>query len=207
MEETMHELPKLPYSYDALEPVISKEIMELHHKKHHNAYVTNLNKALEAYESAELEEQIALQKAIRFNGGGHLNHSIFWTNLAPQNEGGGKPPEGELAEAINGRWGSLESFIEEFNAKAGPLQGSGWCWLAYSKKSRQLLIMTCANQDPLFATTGLVPLLGIDVWEHAYYLQYKNARPEYLKNIWKVVNWANIAKRYKAATTCNACKV
>ena len=201
----MHELPKLPYAYDALEPVISKEIMELHHKKHHNAYVTNLNKALEAYNSADLEQQIALQGAIRFNGGGHINHSIFWTNLAPQGQGGGEPPTGELADAINQRWGSLDGFIEAFNGQAGPLQGSGWGWLGFNKKSKQLVIQNCSNQDPLFATTGLIPLLGIDVWEHAYYLQYKNVRPDYLKNIWKVVNWANVAERYKEAKECKAC--
>lgn len=201
----MHELPKLPYEYDALEPVISAEIMQLHHQKHHNAYVTNLNKALESYANAELDQQIALQGAIRFNGGGHINHSIFWTNLAPQSQGGGEPPSGELADAIKQRWGSLESFIETFNGQAGPLQGSGWCWLGFNKKSKQLVIQNCANQDPLFATTGLVPLLGIDVWEHAYYLQYKNVRPDYLKNIWKVVNWANVAERYKAAKECKSC--
>ncbi len=201
----MHELPKLPYDYDALEPVISKEIMELHHQKHHNAYVTNLNKALESYKTADLDQQIALQGVIRFNGGGHINHSIFWTNLAPKNQGGGEPPRGELAEQIKQRWGSLENFIEIFNGQAGPLQGSGWCWLAYSKTSRQLVIHTCNNQDPLFATTGLVPLLGIDVWEHAYYLQYKNVRPDYLKNIWQVVNWVNVAERYEKAQGCKSC--
>jgi len=201
----MYELPKLPYDYDALEPVISKEIMELHHQKHHNAYVTNLNKALESYKTADLDQQIALQAAIRFNGGGHINHSIFWTNLAPKNQGGGELPKGELAEQIKQRWGSLESFIEVFNGQAAPLQGSGWCWLGYSKTSRQLVIHTCNNQDPLFATTGLVPLLGIDVWEHAYYLQYKNVRLDYLKNIWQVVNWANVAERYEMAKACKSC--
>lgn len=195
----MHVLPKLPYDYDALEPVISKEIMELHHSKHHNAYVTNLNKALESYANADLDQQIALQSAIRFNGGGHINHSIFWTNLAPQSQGGGEPPAGELADAIKKRWGSLDNFIEAFNGQAGPLQGSGWCWLGFNKKSQQLVIQNCSNQDPLYATTGLIPLLGVDVWEHAYYLQYKNVRPDYLKNIWKVVNWANVSERYAAA--------
>lgn len=196
-------LPELSYSYDALEPVISAEIMELHHKKHHNAYVTNLNKFLEEYEAAEaagdIDKMIALQSGIKFNGGGHINHSIFWTNLAPQSKGGGTPPEGKLADAINKKWGSLDKFIDEFNAKTGPIQGSGWGWLGYKKDKDYLSIVTCSNQDPL-AITGYTPLLGIDVWEHAYYLQYKNVRPDYLKNIWKVVNWKNVAERYANAT-------
>jgi superoxide dismutase, Fe-Mn family len=193
-------LPNLPYDYNALEPVISAEIMQLHHQKHHNAYVTNLNAALEKYEQAEANEDlstmISLQPAIRFNGGGHINHSIFWTNLAPVRQGGGTPPKGELAEAIQKKWGSLNSFIEIFNNKAGPIQGSGWCWLAFSKANKDLVLHTCPNQDSLEATTGEIPLLGIDVWEHAYYLQYKNARPDYLKAIWQVVNWSNVADRY-----------
>lgn len=202
-------LPNLPYDYNALEPVISAEIMQLHHQKHHNAYVTNLNTALEKYSAAEQQEDlstmISLQPAIRFNGGGHLNHSIFWTNLAPQNRGGGEAPTGELADAIQKRWGSLNTFIEIFNSTAGPLQGSGWCWLGFCKNSKELMLETCNNQDPLEGTTGLIPLLGIDVWEHAYYLQYKNARPDYLKAIWKVVNWANIAERYqKCLEACAA---
>ena len=197
-----YQLPDLPYDYSALEPVIAGEIMELHHKKHHNAYVTNLNKALEQYAEAEkkgdVAAMIALQSAIKFNGGGHVNHSIFWTNLAPTSAGGGTPPTGKLAEAINATFGSLEKFIEKFNGKTGPIQGSGWGWLGYNKASGSLEIATCSNQDPL-STTGLIPLLGVDVWEHAYYLQYKNVRPEYLKAIWQVINWQNIAERYEAA--------
>ncbi len=194
-------LPDLGYDYDALEPVISREIMELHHKKHHQAYVNNYNALSEKYAAAEAKgdtaAMIALQAGLKFNGGGHVNHSIFWTNLAPQNQGGGQPPTGPLANAINSQWGSLEGFIEKFNAKTGPIQGSGWGWLGYCPESKRLRIATCSNQDPL-STTGLTPLLGIDVWEHAYYLQYKNARPEYLKAIWGVVNWANVAQRFAA---------
>jgi superoxide dismutase, Fe-Mn family len=194
------QLPNLPYDFKALEPVISAEIMQVHYQKHHNAYVTNLNGALEKYEQAQAHEDlnamISLQPAIRFNGGGHINHSIFWTNLAPKNQGGGELPKGELADAIKERWGSLDSFIEKFNSEAGPIQGSGWCWLCTCPKSHRLKIVTCANQDPLEGTTGCIPLLGIDVWEHAYYLQYKNARPDYLKAIWQVVNWANVNERY-----------
>ena len=203
-------LPELPYAYNALEPVISEEIMQLHHQKHHAGYVTNLNAALEKYEQAEAKEDlttlVSLQPLIRFNGGGHINHSIFWTNLAPKNEGGGEAPTGELAEAINKKWGSLSAFIEKFNSKAGPIQGSGWCWLAFCPNSKQIFIHPCANQDPLEGTTGFIPLLGIDVWEHAYYLQYKNARPDYLKAIWQVVNWSNVSSRYlKCKEACSSC--
>lgn len=198
------QLPKLPYAYDALEPVISKEIMELHHQKHHNAYVTNLNAALEKYAAAEkegkLDVMISLQPAIRFNGGGHINHSLFWENLAPE---GKTKLKGDLAKAIEKRWGSYESFVEEFNTRVGPLQGSGWGWLAMCPKSKNLLIWTCSNQDPLKGTTELIPLLGVDVWEHAYYLQYKNARPEYLKNIWRVINWDTVAQRFEAGQSCS----
>lgn len=203
-------LPNLPYDYSALEPVISAEIMQLHHQKHHNTYVTKLNAALEKYEQAQTTEDlsamIALQPAIRFNGGGHINHSIFWTNLAPKSSGGGEPPTGDLADALNARWGSLDAFIENFNNVAAPIQGSGWCWLGFCKTTHQLVIETCSNQDPLLATKNAVPLLGVDVWEHAYYLQYKNARPEYLNAIWQVVNWANVSERYQQVKeTCPAC--
>lgn len=197
-----YKLPDLPYDYSALEPVIDAEIMELHYSKHHNTYVTKLNEALEKYAEAEgkkdLESMIALQSAINFNGGGHINHSIFWTNLAPQNQGGGEAPQGKLADELKKEFGSFDSFIEKFNAKTAAIQGSGWGWLGYHKEQKRLKICTCANQDPLYAK-GLTPLLGVDVWEHAYYLQYKNARPDYLKAIWKVVNWKNVAERYEKA--------
>lgn len=204
-------LPDLPYDYSALEPVISGEIMQLHHQKHHNTYVNKLNEALEKYEEAESKEDlatmIALQPAIRFNGGGHLNHSIFWTNLAPVGKKGGEPPKGELKEALNEQWGSLERFIEVFNGKAASIQGSGWCWLGHSKEQNQLAIFSCSNQDPLAGTYTAIPLLGIDVWEHAYYLQYKNARPDYLKAIWKVVNWENVFERFlQCKEACEACQ-
>ncbi len=196
-------LPDLPYDYNALEPVISAEIMQLHHQKHHNAYVTNLNAALEKYAEAEakndLTGMIGQESAIRFNGGGHINHSIFWKNLAPKNKGGGTPPKGALAEQINKVFGSFDQFIQKFNSLAGPIQGSGWGWLAFCPHMKTLFLMKCANQDPLQGTTGLIPLLGIDVWEHAYYLQYKNVRPDYLKAIWQVVNWADVSKRYDEA--------
>jgi Fe-Mn family superoxide dismutase len=197
-----YELPKLPYDFNALEPVISAEIMNLHYTKHHQAYVNNLNKALEQYAEAEqkndLANMIAIQKAIRFNGGGDINHSIFWTNLAPVKNGGGGSPTGPLTKAIEHAFGSFQAFVEQFSAKAVGLQGSGWTWLGYNKITKHLEIETCDNQDPL-STKGLVPLLGVDVWEHAYYLQYKNVRPDYVKAIWQVINWKNVADRYQQA--------
>ncbi len=200
---TEYKLPDLPYDYSALEPVISAEIMQLHHAKHHQGYVTNLNKALQQYAEAEakgnLQAMIASQQAIKFNGGGHVNHSIFWTNLAPMGKGGGELPKGPLLQALTASFGSPDSFMESFNAKVGPLQGSGWGWLGYCKEKKSLCVAQCQNQDPL-STQKLIPLLGIDVWEHAYYLQYKNVRPDYLKNIWKVVNWKNVEERYIEAS-------
>jgi Fe-Mn family superoxide dismutase len=197
-----YQLPKLPYELSDLEPVISKEIMDLHYNKHHNAYVTNLNKALEQLEQAEknddVAQMVALQSAIKFNGGGHVNHSIFWTNLAPKKGGGGNPPSGELAKAIDAEFGSLQSFVDKFSAKTVAIQGSGWGWLGFNKASGRLEIATCDNQDPL-STKGLIPLLGVDVWEHAYYLQYKNVRADYVKAIWGIINWANVAERFANA--------
>lgn len=197
-----YKLPELPYDFNALEPVISAEIMSLHYNKHHAGYVANLNKALEQLAEAEqkndIAAQIGLQSAIKFNGGGHINHSIFWTNLAPVNKGGGTAPEGKLAKAIEHDFGSLDKFIEQISAKAVAIQGSGWGWLGYNKNKGNLEIAVCDNQDPL-VTKGLIPLLGIDVWEHAYYLQYKNVRADYVKAIWKIINWKNVAERYTAA--------
>lgn len=199
---TTFELPELPYDFSALEPVISGQIMELHYTKHHKGYVTNLNAALEKYAEAESKEDlgamIALETAIRFNGGGHVNHSIFWTNLAPVGKGGGGEPSGELRAIIEKEFGSFAQFVEKMNSKTTAIQGSGWGWLGYCKEKKGLVISTCANQDPL-STQGLVPLLGIDVWEHAYYLQYKNVRADYVKNIWKIVNWHNVSERFAKA--------
>lgn len=198
-----YELPALPYALGDLEPVISAEIMNLHYHKHHQTYVTNLNKAVEQYIEAEKKNDIStmlsLQQAIKFNGGGHVNHSIFWTNLAPKNNGGGTPPTGSLADAIQKEFGSLDKLIEQLSAKAVALQGSGWAWLGFNKSLNHLEIITCDNQDAL-TTKGLIPLLGIDVWEHAYYLQYKNVRADYVKNIWSIINWKNVSERYENAT-------
>ncbi|XP_075502601.1 superoxide dismutase [Mn], mitochondrial-like [Primulina tabacum] len=194
-------LPDLSYDYDALEPAISGEIMQLHHQKHHQTYITNYNKALEQLDAAvskgDASTVVKLQSAIKFNGGGHVNHSVFWKNLAPVREGGGEPPKGSLGSAIDSNFGSLEALIQKVNAEGAALQGSGWVWLAADKELKRLVIETTSNQDPL-VTKGpsLVPLLGIDVWEHAYYLQYKNVRPDYLKNIWKVINWKYASEVY-----------
>lgn len=194
-----YQLPTLPYALDALEPVISAEIMALHYNKHHAAYVANLNKALEQYGEAEskndLPTMISLEQAIKFNGGGHINHSIFWTNLAPKDQGGGALSNGPLHDALQKRWGSIDKFIEEFSAKAIAIQGSGWAWLGCPKDKSCLKIVTCNNQDPL-STHNLIPILGIDVWEHAYYLQYKNVRADYVKAIWGIINWKNLEERY-----------
>jgi superoxide dismutase, Fe-Mn family len=191
-------LPDMPYDYGALEPYISGEIMKIHHTKHHQAYVTNLNAALEKYHKAEstgnVAEMIALQQAIRFNGGGHVNHSIFWQNLAPAGKGGGGEPEGDLAKLINAKWGNFDGLKKSMSAAAVAVQGSGWAWLGYNKTTQGLEVAACANQDPL-SITGLVPLFGIDVWEHAYYLQYKNMRADYVGAIWSVANFSDISKR------------
>lgn len=196
---TKYTLPDLDYDYSALEPHISAEIMELHHKKHHNTYVTKLNEALEKYAEAQskgdMGTMISLQAAIKFNGGGHLNHSIFWKNLSPN---GGGAPSGALAKAIDHKFGSFEKMKEILSTQTTLIQGSGWGWLGYVKASNSLCIHTCSNQDPLISL-GITPLLGIDVWEHAYYLQYKNVRPDYVKNIWNIINWKDIEARFEAA--------
>lgn len=198
------ELPQLPYAYDALEPYIDKETMTIHHTKHHNTYVTNLNNALEGNEellSKSVEEVIsnldavpeASRTAVRNNGGGHANHSLFWQVLAP-NAGG--EPAGELADAINSKFGSFESFKDEFTKAATTRFGSGWAWLAVN--NGELEVTSTANQDsPLME--GKTPVLGLDVWEHAYYLNYQNRRPEYINAFFSLVNWDEVAKRFTAA--------
>lgn len=201
-EPLVYELPPLPYAFDALEPVISAEIMKLHYTKHHQAYVNNLNKTLKEFAEAEKKQNLAkmseLEGLIEFNGGGHLNHSIFWTNLAPKEKGGGQLPKGSLSEAINQQFGSLEELIAKFDAKLLAIQGSGWGWLGYDPATKRLVIATTTNQEPL-SKLGYIPLLGIDIWEHAYYLQYKNAKTDYVKAIWEIVNWNNVQERYDQA--------
>lgn len=195
------ELPKLPYSYDALEPHIDKETMEIHHSKHHNTYVTKLNAAVEGteFENKSLEDLIAnldsvpenLRTAVRNNGGGHLNHSIYWQILAPNSE-----EKGEVVDKIKEQWGSLDEFKSEFADKAAGRFGSGWAWLVVN--NGKLEIVTTVNQDsPL--TDGLTPILALDVWEHAYYLKFQNKRPDYISTFWNVVNWEKVDELYKAA--------
>ncbi|RBP94132.1 Fe-Mn family superoxide dismutase [Cytobacillus firmus] len=198
------ELPQLPYAYDALEPNIDKETMNIHHTKHHNTYVTNLNNALEGNEellSKTVEEVIsnldavpeAARTAVRNNGGGHANHSLFWQIISPN---GGGEPTGELADAISSKFGSYDSFKEEFAKAATTRFGSGWAWLAVN--NGELEVTSTPNQDsPLME--GKTPILGLDVWEHAYYLKYQNRRPEYINSFWNVVNWDEVSKRYSAA--------
>ena len=201
-EPQVAKLPDIDYDYNELEPFISAEIMELHHSKHHNTYVTNYNNTVEKYLDAEAKSDIAtmisLQPAINFNGGGHVNHSLFWKMMAPPGKGGGSQPSGGLGKAIDARWGSFDKFKAEFNAKAAGVQGSGWCWLGYNEATGGVEIATRSNQDPL---TDLVPLVGADVWEHAYYLQYKNVRPDYLNAFWEVANMDYASKVFDDAAS------
>jgi superoxide dismutase, Fe-Mn family len=198
-------LPPLPYAPDALEPHIDKMTMEIHHGKHHNAYVTNLNKALEsAPELADksIEELLAnncamvpekIRTAVRNNGGGHINHSMFWKIMGP---GGGGAPVGNVAQAITGAFDSFDAFKEKFNAAGAGRFGSGWAWLL--KSGNTVEIASTPNQDsPIME--GKIPVFGCDVWEHAYYLKYQNRRPDYLAAWWNVVNWQEIEQRFKGA--------
>lgn len=195
----MYTLPTLPYAYDALQPYISEEIMKLHHMKHHQSYVDKLNVALEqapefkAYSLVELLSHIdrlpdAVRTIVRNNGGGHYNHSLFWQCMSP--DMGGRP-DGILADAIERKWGDFESFVNDFNARAAGLFGSGWTWLM-----PDLELMTLPNQDTPMALGKGEPLMGLDVWEHAYYLDYKNDRHAYIVQWWNIVNWRFIEDRY-----------
>lgn len=196
-------LPQLPYAYDALEPHIDAKTMEIHYTKHHQGYVNNLNKAIEGTENADksLEELVKnagnISVAVRNNGGGHWNHSFFWTILSPNGAG---QPSGDLAAAIDSAFGSLDALKEKFNAAGGSRFGSGWAWLIV--KDGKLEVTSTPNQDnPLMdvAETKGTPILGVDVWEHAYYLNYQNRRPDYLAAFWNLVNWDKVAELYNAA--------
>src|SRR4051812_2613063 len=197
------ELPALPYASDALEPHFDKATMEIHHGKHHNAYVTNLNKALEGSDLANKSIEEILQNiskaspAVRNNGGGHYNHSLFWKILSPK--GGGKPT-GDLAAAIDKKFGSFEKFKEEFSNAGATRFGSGWVWLIVNNGN--LEVCSTPNQDnPLMdvADKKGIPILGLDVWEHAYYLKYQNRRPDYIAAFWNLVDWEAVSQRFKAA--------
>jgi superoxide dismutase, Fe-Mn family len=197
-----HELPALPYDYSALEPYIDTQTMQLHHDKHHAAYVNNLNAALKDHSelaSLSVEHLVRhlnevpenIRTAVRNNGGGHVNHTMFWQIMKPN---GGGEPTGELASAISQAFGSFDAFKTAFNDAGVKRFGSGWTWLVLDR-SGKLSVMSTANQDsPL--TDGLHPVMGNDVWEHAYYLKYQNRRPDYLNAWWNVVNWDEIARRY-----------
>ncbi|KAI0071875.1 manganese and iron superoxide dismutase [Panus rudis PR-1116 ss-1] len=193
----VHTLPPLDYAYDALEPHIAGEIMNLHHTKHHQTYVNGLNAAEEAYAKAESpKEKIKLQAALKFNGGGHINHTLFWKNLAPPSQGGGVLPDGPLKQALERDFGSVDAFKQKLNTATAAVQGSGWGWLGYNPETTKLEIVTTPNQDPLLSH---VPIIGIDIWEHAFYLQYKNVKADYLKAIWNVINFKEAEKRYVEA--------
>lgn len=196
------ELPKLPYAYDALEPHIDKETMEIHHTKHHNTYVTKLNDAVKGtdLESKYIEEIVKnlnsvpddIRTAVQNNGGGHYNHSLFWELLTPN----ASEPSGEVVDAISSTFGSLDKFKEEFAAAAAGRFGSGWAWLVVD--NGELAIVSTPNQDnPI--SEGKLPILGLDVWEHAYYLNYQNRRPDYINAFWNVVNWDKVNELYQAA--------
>jgi Fe-Mn family superoxide dismutase len=195
----MYTLPNLPYPYDALSPVISKDIMELHHSEHHQVYVDKLNRALEGFPELQGKSLVELltaidalpepvRSSIRNNGGGHYSHSLFWQCMAPNSE---SFPGGSFGEALIAKYGSFDNFTAQFNAAAIGLFGSGWVWL-----TRELEIITLPNQDTPMALGKGEPLMGLDVWEHAYYLDYKNRRDEYIQNWWQVVNWSFIEARY-----------
>jgi Fe-Mn family superoxide dismutase len=193
-----YSLPDLPYDYGALAPHIAPEIMELHHSKHHNTYVTALNDTLDklaaAREKGDFAAIVGLEKTLSFNLGGHINHSIFWNNLSP--DGGGKPT-GDLAAAIDDQFGSFDAFQGQFTAAASTIQGSGWAILAREPIANKLLIFQLFDQQA-GVPVGLTPVVMLDMWEHAFYLQYKNVKPDYIKAWWNVVNWADAQNRFGA---------
>ncbi|HEL6706672.1 TPA: superoxide dismutase [Listeria monocytogenes] len=199
-----YELPKLPYTYDALEPNFDKETMEIHYTKHHNTYVTKLNEAVAGHPelaSKSVEELVAnldsvpedIRGAVRNHGGGHANHTLFWSILSPN---GGGAPTGNLKAAIESEFGTFDEFKEKFNAAAAARFGSGWAWLVVN--DGKLEIVSTANQDSPISD-GKTPVLGLDVWEHAYYLKFQNRRPEYIDTFWNVINWDEANKRFDAA--------
>ncbi|KAJ2895321.1 manganese and iron superoxide dismutase [Zalerion maritima] len=207
MASPTHKLPSLGYSYDALEPAISAQIMDLHHSKHHATYVANLNAALASYSSASVPDQIALQAAIKFNGGGHINHSLFWANLTPASSPDANPQAApQLIKSIGETWGSVGGLQAAVKAAALGIQGSGWVWLVREQGGKAagrggLRIVPTKDQDPVVG--GEIPIIGIDMWEHAYYLQarqfplhYLNGKASYIDNIWSVINWKTAEERF-----------
>ena len=215
---TTCKLPDLPYDFGALEPCISGQIMQLHHQRHHATYVKQLNLSLEQlYDAqhsagtADLQTILQLQQSISFNGGGHLNHSLFWQNLVPPSQF--EQPKGTLLTALLKQWPNpseqsnnsaaspindspISAFQQKFQQVALGVQGSGWAWLGYNTRQRRLEIATTPNQEYLLSAKGLIPLLAVDVWEHAYYLQYLNARGDYMQQLWRCINWEQVTERY-----------
>ena len=195
---TQYQLPKLPFAYDSLQPVISEEIIKLHYEKHHKSYVDNLNKAMQSYFDAQnnndLETMIQLQDAISFNGGGHLNHTLFWGNLTAP-----KSSQVNISKfflnVIEKDFTSFDTFKEKFNTAATNVKGSGWCFLSYNLFFKRLEIKTTLNHG-ILKSFSLEPLMVVDVWEHAYYLQYMNRRADFVKEIWNIINWEEVEKRY-----------
>jgi len=190
--EDYFKLPPLPYNFNELEPYVSANIMEVHYSKHHAGYVKKLNESLKQFNELENKHNLTsmIQKSyeLQFNGGGHINHTLLWENLIGKKNGGGEIKEGPLLKLIEEQFQSLDSFIATFSAKASAIKGSGWAFLGYNDTSKKLDIITTLNHG-LCNESGCIPLLCIDVWEHAYYLQYKNDRAQYLKNIWNIINW------------------
>jgi len=198
-----YELPKLPYAYEALEPHIDAKTMEIHYSKHHQAYTNGLNAALESLiselQNIELSKLLSsldkipenVRGAVNFHGGGYDNHTLFWNSMK---QNGGGTPGGKVADAINSVFGSFDAFKEKFSKDTGAIQGSGWGWLAYNPQSKKVEFTTMPNQTSP-RTKGLIPLLGLDVWEHAYYLKYQNKRPDYIAAWWNVVNWGEVENR------------
>lgn len=197
---TNHELPKLPYEYSALEPFIDATTMELHHSKHHAAYVKGLNEAESELAKARASGDFSLvqhwSRKVAFNGGGHALHSLFWQTLAAPKNGGGGEPSGDLADAITRDFGSFAAFKAQFSAAAAQVEGGGWAILHLRNSDNRLVVLQAENQHKL-SSWDTTPLLPLDVWEHAYYLKYQNKRPDYVAAWWNVVNWSFVAKRYK----------
>jgi Fe-Mn family superoxide dismutase len=197
-------LPPLPYDYDALEPHIDAQTMRLHHDKHHQGYVNGLNDALtklrDIREGGDASLVQHYSRELAFNGSGHVNHALFWTGMAPEDRGGGGYPEGALSERIERDFGSFSQFAAHFKAASGSVEASGWGWLVFEPMANKLMVLQVEKHQNLFFN-GIVPLLGIDVWEHAYYLKYQNRRGDYIDAFMNVVNWPEIARRYEAAAS------
>ncbi|EGR33509.1 superoxide dismutase, putative [Ichthyophthirius multifiliis] len=198
-------IPKLKFGLNDLEPILSKNLLEYHYGKHHQTYINNLNdiynQIKEASANNDVHKVALLQSGLRFNLGGHVNHALYWENLAPSKQGGGQLPESNspLTLAITQKWGSYENFIAEFNKRTASIQGSGWGWLGYDTVSKTLRMFELGNQE-MPEWNSIVPLLTIDVWEHAYYLDYQNLRVKYLTEIWKIIDWKVVEQRYREAT-------